>query len=555
MDEQLQIVLERHKDASVMNSGVDIYENQIEAFIKIVQIAIHCPYVALVAQMQSGKTDTFLLCAFEYLRFDMVDQVVIFSGNSDLELKKQTIKSIDDFAFKYSNYLESLKIDRREAQLIYQNQKPKIKVVWSNDLTKCVKTTENTLYIWEESHYAQSIDMLPHHFLKTIDLSLSGKAGKFIEKRNYFISVSATPFSEIANIIIQKQEKKIVYLIPSEQYKGVQYFLENNMIVGHKNMDVELRRAIISAESRVSADKHIYGIVRCYEKLENEFSNIALQCGWIVKHYNMEQKEVDIGLPIEPQQNTLVFIKGALRMGKQVCKEHVGFVFETSENSNTDTVLQGLLGRMCSFTDVNHVKIYIHDNVINSGELEKYVKFIKGISEDNTPKIIPTMGMNIKRNHGIVHKTSNDTYSNCPIKVPGKYISSNCPPNACIISIFNDIDNKDYSGVINKNDEKQKQEIKEIIGNPNTRFAVHKLSRPSNREKIPKLLESFKRETEFHSGGNYEVVHIWMVDSLLEEYKELHLNDIFIEIKTSTYCLKENQYDFTTTQKEVFCVP
>ena len=47
-------------------------------------------WIILTAQMQSGKTGTYYFVAAEMLRQKSVDNVVIFSGNTELELKHQT---------------------------------------------------------------------------------------------------------------------------------------------------------------------------------------------------------------------------------------------------------------------------------------------------------------------------------------------------------------------------------------------------------------------------------------------------------------------------------
>ena len=44
-------------------------------------------WTILLAQMQSGKTFTFLFVAAELIRLNMVENVVIFSGNSETDLK------------------------------------------------------------------------------------------------------------------------------------------------------------------------------------------------------------------------------------------------------------------------------------------------------------------------------------------------------------------------------------------------------------------------------------------------------------------------------------
>jgi hypothetical protein len=533
-----------------------IYPNQCETFQKILQNAVENPYISLVAQMQSGKTDTFLLCAFEFLRLGMVDSVILFSGNADTELKKQTQESIAEFGFgKYSNYLQFVAgLGHMESQSIYIQNKPKIKVVWSGDLPKYTTTSQYTLFIWEESHFAQGKDMLPSHFLQSIQVPPTGNSDNALtNKQNYFLSVSATPFSEIANIVLQNQSKKIVYMPPPPSYRGVEYFMKHGMIMGHDNLADDLYEAIESAETRTQ--KHIYGVVRCYGALEQIFTHVATECGWDIQHYNLKTKNTidrSIELSVEPPRNTLVFIKGALRMGKRVEKAHIGFVFESSESPNTDTVLQGLLGRMCSFDNVDHIRIYLHNRVMESGELEKYLQFIDSLQKDILPSFMPTLGMNMKRGDARLHKTRNNTFSTCPVYVPAKYItvSKGNPLEACLSAVFNDIDNPQYSEVVNYNSPQQKLEIRQLLIDSASTFSVHKLSKPSNLAKMPKLMHSFNTVTEFHSGsGNYSAIHLWVVDTEAL-YPSLHLGDVFIEIKTPTP--SETPMNFTTTRDEVF---
>ena len=46
-------------------------------------------WVTLLAQMQSGKTEAYLLVACEMYRRGRVDGIAIFSGNSETDLKQQ----------------------------------------------------------------------------------------------------------------------------------------------------------------------------------------------------------------------------------------------------------------------------------------------------------------------------------------------------------------------------------------------------------------------------------------------------------------------------------
>jgi hypothetical protein len=184
--------------------------------------------------------------------------------------------------------------------------------------------------------------------------------------------------------------------------------------------------------------------------------------------------------------------------------------------------------------------------------LERYTGFIQSISDEILPETLPQRAMNVRRGDSLVHKTKLNTYSTCPIFVPGRLLATNAPMNACISAIFNDIGN--YTGIIDKNNATQKTEIRDILIDNETQFSVHKLSKASNISKLGKLMHSLQSGSEFHSGSsNYEAVHIWMIDVIQKEYPELQLNDIFIEVKTKSYDNKQNnKMNVITNQNEVF---
>ena len=78
-------------------------------------------WAILMAQMQSGKTDTFLFIAAEMIRLDLVKNVVIFSGNADTMLKAQIVNIATEqvvaeksFYIKYRIYLKQNMISDEE---------------------------------------------------------------------------------------------------------------------------------------------------------------------------------------------------------------------------------------------------------------------------------------------------------------------------------------------------------------------------------------------------------------------------------------------------------
>jgi hypothetical protein len=528
----------------IFSSQIEASENIINAFQK------HC-YVSLIAQMQSGKTDTFLLTAFECLRTNMVKNVVIFTGNSDLILKQQTIDSIENFSFKYQEFLNEkhgiVYHGRMEWPNVFQTWRRKISVLWSSDLAKkrsvCVETQiTETLFIWEESHYAQSNNMLPFEFMKMNSLSANGKDSVLKSYNNLVLSVSATPFSEFAACVIHEQEKEIVYLNPGPNYLGVSYFLDNKIIGSHSNSISEFTLAMKSCQQLNEHDKK-YGIVRIQDS--TSFEQAALQMDWDCKFYNMNIQDIeDIHLTTAPEQNTIVFIKGALRMGQQVSKKHVGFCWESSAESNTDTLLQGLLGRMCSYDQiVQNIKIYIHEKIIATKEIEKYSKFIQCLEQGEKRvkclSVMPVFAMNLCNNtrgsKSVVETHDNIIYEpGIPIYIPGNVIRLNenqdqniktktNPLMASLSCILNDISKYPMISL-------SQSLATDIETRLCEKYSQHNWSAPSYKTKAKKIAKACLNGEKFRSGTNVKAIHIWKVDVVNPEFPDFLVDDVIIEV-------------------------
>ena len=96
--------------------------------------------VVLFAQMQSGKTNAFLFLAGEMLRLEKVENVVIFSGNRETELKDQLSElEISRFYERvYRRHLEKLNVDISDEFIDHIISK--INVVWGTELMKKLET-------------------------------------------------------------------------------------------------------------------------------------------------------------------------------------------------------------------------------------------------------------------------------------------------------------------------------------------------------------------------------------------------------------------------------
>jgi hypothetical protein len=364
------------------------YSQEMDTATKILTEFTKIQYVILFAQMQSGKSNTFKLVACEMLRRSLIGRVVIFSGNRETQLSDQ-LRDHRKFQPAYSSYLQSqhgLTEDEATECAKQMLHAERFIILGGQDLLKRKKFEPNedtTLYIWEESHYGQSKRQQVDKFLDRIGINASGEN----LGRNFVLSVSATPFSELSDFHNLHQPKVVVQLIPANNYLGVQQLKQSGRLVKIFNPEKTLRRILPSFDSKCG-----YGLIRASDKNQEPLSIIASSLGWdIVKFDQTSGANKDINkdiLDIVPVRPTIVFLKGMCRMGKEIHKQHILFGMETSK-SKTDTLLQGLLGRWCGYTSHPfNASIY----VLDFREIDDYIALW-----DGDVKCIPRLAANMKR--------------------------------------------------------------------------------------------------------------------------------------------------------------
>jgi hypothetical protein len=447
---------------SQFNKNTDFSNEQIEAGKKIINCFIEDPngirWVVLLAQMQSGKTDTFLFVCCELIRIGKVENAVIFSGNSETDLKCQLITKVQgqdsEFYNKYSLYLEdNEQLNTRQRQPIIEKIKQNISVIWGSELNKTNKIEySKTLFVWEEAHYAQTVNQCPDKFLDKIGISANGDKIVLQEKENYVLSVSATPFSEYSDYYHFGQCKKIIYMRPGAGYNSVQTILESGRLKSFSNIETGLLTALSTPY-----DSTKYAIVRITNKNENTIKEIIRQFpSWKQVIYDSlgDSKTRDIGIETwkqmnnVPEQNTVILLRGKCRMGKNLEKKHIAFVMETVKSANTDTILQGLLGRVCGYSEgSDKIDVYLHNKIIKSNEIERYISLVNGES------IIPSKATNIAKT--TIYKTK---YPIIPFKVQNMVYDNAITRIQFIQKIYNNISKPDFD--FEPTDENQFEEIK-----------------------------------------------------------------------------------------------
>ena len=387
------------------------YPNQIAAAKQIISTFNddECHWAVLLAFPQSGKTQTFYYVACDMLcnRAD-IDRAIVVCGNAENELSSQLRASKTEFI---RLYVQAQQLSAAGSEEIIAKLEEKIQVWCGADLKRNSThptSARNTLFIWEEAHYAQDKTNRPHKFFKNLCITADGEISNLEgERNNYVLTVSATPFSELSNIWHNGQKKRVVRLEPAQGYKGPRHFLAAGAIVQFDPLlscEEVVAQAITDVAQQPITEAPKYAIVRVrdYKGKDNMAAciRVAVEHGWAYRVYDSETKYHQANsmqsmdeLAVVPERNTLILIRGMCRMGKRVPKDHISFVIETSKDSDTDTVLQALLGRMFGYHDNMNIRVYISRN-IDLAEIDSYVRMME--NPDDVPlQTMPRRGKNL----------------------------------------------------------------------------------------------------------------------------------------------------------------
>jgi hypothetical protein len=519
----------------------------------------------LIAQMQSGKTETYLFAACESLRRNIAENVVIFSGNAETDLKTQLINEVTGsrgtkFYNKYKRYLKTHGMSDDGMDDFFDEVKEKISVKWGTDLNKYNGSVTKTLFIWEESHHAQSVHQCPDKFLRNIGISADGDFSILQSKNNFLISISATPFSEISDIYHHSQEKKVVFMKPGTNYNSVEKMLHTGRIKSFLNLEEGLTRAL-----RTEHIEPKYGIIRITKKNEDIVKSICLLLGWTVIVYDSisSKEEQSLGkktgdnMANRPVKNTAILLRGKCRMGKNLQKEFILFVMETAKNSKTDTVLQGLLGRVCGYsTGSDTIDVYLHQKIVKSEELERYVSAVNSADTD-IPTIIPRKANNLA--------TSKISISEpiIPIKITRDRRISNTNNRDAIIQDVVDAFGVDMGRILNKNTPETFHDVKQQImsaafGNPLFKrnlkiFYLDEKKKTRGPDKARKIKEAFDTQIATHFGSGCGIsadgleVNIWVPKNIAG----FDMNSIYITAHVAKKDNEDNRIP-ESTGREVF---
>jgi ElaB/YqjD/DUF883 family membrane-anchored ribosome-binding protein len=392
------------------------HANQITAATHIMEVFLAglIMYAIAWAEVQSGKTGTYQYIAREMLRRRIVERVYILCGSNETILRNQCIR--DTLDYNGDNF--SVDADG--------NQHGKFQVLFRQDFKRARMEIANSLIVVDESHLDQTQGQEMDKFLSRHGLSLDGTRPSMRETNTFIISVDATPYAEISAYLKNKSYPKHLERIePGEGYTGIQDFMFTGRVAKTWKFTTTSGEANLGTILNSMNRKWI--LMRINSDKDTKLATLKRLCdarGFRILHFNSDKTEVAIRrhddstemlpcLEDEPEVTTIVVIQGRLRAGKVVPKNHIGFVWEDAQTSKTDSIVQGLFGRMCGYytTDSPKPLIFLpaatlkenEDRVVKGNELMRHIM---------GPDVLPMKGMNLLP--GRLAKAASHGRTQCP---------------------------------------------------------------------------------------------------------------------------------------------
>jgi hypothetical protein len=377
--------------------------------IRTVLLSKRFRYALLVARCQAGKTGSFQELIRLMLLNGDINRAYILCGSSETELRDQA------------------KEDTEKANPVAY-ARGDIKVLFRQDFKGAEMDVTRALIIVDESHMDQTQKQELDIFLGRYGLSMAGDPRALAEKDTFMLSVDATPYSELSALLHKESHPKHVeQLAPGAGYFGIQDYLYSGLM----KATYDISSAEAAFEELVRSRGKKYALMRLTsgkhaEKQEAVATAVYRRLGGKVLYFTAEKTQIEISkLNVAPEVATLIIVRGRLRAGKVVPKQHISFVWEGAKTSKTDALVQGLLGRMCGYpiSEGNPYGygdekplIFVPQSALTrrEGKVVKASEMERAIME--YPVALPTMGTNLKKAH-IASRASNGTTECTPLRL------------------------------------------------------------------------------------------------------------------------------------------
>jgi hypothetical protein len=382
-------------------------------------------YVLLKASCQSGKTGCFQTVIGKMLASGRIQRAYILCGSNETELRLQAML---DTAAANPNYY---KIDAKGKPL----DSNAITVLFRQDFKGAAFVPVNALVVVDESHLDQGHEQELACFLREHGLDMTGNPAPLMKVNAFLLSVSATPYSEMASIEHKEtpHPKHVEIMAAGKGYFG----LHDYLFKGHMKKTFPVASAVLRfAQLLRAGGKKKYALVRLSSGKAAAAEEKAMRqaCAMVkgrVLRFTAQHTEISIcrddsSLPCledAPEVPTLVLLSGRLRAGKVVPKRHISFVWEGAAASKTDALVQGLAGRMCGYEGDDDVfklgeekpLIFVPASSLAQNE-KKVVKASEIERAFMDPVVIPMKATNLKKSR-LANAAANGTVQCPPLRL------------------------------------------------------------------------------------------------------------------------------------------
>jgi len=430
-----------------------IYDNQESAGREYFNTLINRDIPILCAQPQMGKTGVLIYVVSLILKYCEYNNITNFRINHILHDANNDVR--DQTKVDYESAFGNGYLGYTPHRL-FNSKSPLLNIIHRPQLSSLKKAIDKDMVyfnLYDESHIA----IVRDGQLDDWDLSLKEKEIDF-----YTGHCSATPF--VYNLLSNPPHVPIV-LECSKKYFGIQqYFdakrikpLTNTFFLSGKNerdlSPTAVFTIIPDIINRIKSDGPGYVILR--DRLLSEEDAYTLQFYFqskynlkcAVEFYNDKEenmKEIQLRLKssLSKDEADVVFIvlKGALRVGKRISKDHIRCIIDSPRAQSGATVVQSLLGRVCG-NDVDNLGFNIYCDM---KEINQYIDWWTHLVNGTNPLAVPSSPYNYSNNTGMrkqYHVTLPGTFptrpdenkireymvkNNLPFIVDGKEILPKC---------------------------------------------------------------------------------------------------------------------------------
>lgn len=346
-------------------------------------------FILVKGYCQSGKTGVMALSLDILSKFQIYDDVFLWTSLNDIAWKKQTLERIPN---KYKKNIKKL------SDLDPTKDKNK-------EFIKSLKNKEICILV-DESHYGNKNHQTMGKILdELIKGSKYGKA-EYIKKYIQFIWFTATPDKQVINKIFEiNDDLEIITLNPGKNYVSLQYYLDNNLVYDTPKLNISnLRKMELDLHKNMYEidkifKKHIDYVLNILEKnkmrkkyiiiripKEENQETFKARFGTYMENYlNKEYKEFyNTELEYKDQynifnfkekleQNTFVIVKNSWRVAETLDLDNVGcFIENYTENKNYTSIIQSFAGRILGYHKNKNILLFSNKELI-----EDYSKYFK----------------------------------------------------------------------------------------------------------------------------------------------------------------------------------